>query len=281
MQNLDPYSVAPKDMPEPFGNGYGYRSREAHNHYRCDVSVESRRDESVRSAVRYGGKVMHAPVGPRHGTREDIAPPAQSLRTVIDCHELRSSVVQPARIRVRVEHSVPLTRTGITTLLSRSSDFEVNPPNGPEDVLIADAAAGLRALRLRSARNVLIVAHEDGELLIRAALTMGVRGFLLHSCAVEELGAAVRTVSRGGTAFAPSVATRIAQSFTSEPLTERQLQVLRLMVLGFSDKDMARKLSIGHGTVKSHMKAILAKLGAARRTEAAAIAQRRGIARVF
>jgi DNA-binding NarL/FixJ family response regulator len=223
---------------------------------------------------------MHNSVGLRHDSRESIVPRAPFLRKIVN-HEPGLPPPGPARIRVRVEHSIPLTGTGITALLMRSSDFEVAAPDAEVDVLIADLDAGLRALDSGSARHVLIVAQDDGEPSIRAALSRGARGFLLHSCSVEELGAAVRTISRGGTAFAPSVASRIAQSLASDPLTEREHQVLRLMVLGLSDKDMAKQLSIAPGTVKSHMKAILTKLGAARRTEAAAIALRRGIARVF
>lgn len=188
-----------------------------------------------------------------------------------------------ARIGVRVTHGVPLIRAGIDAFLSRAREFDVvaeHAVGAAADVLVTDIDCGLRALESGSARNVLIVTQDDGEAVIRKALELGVRGLLLHTCGVEELTAAVRTVSRGGTAFSPGVANRIVHSFASEPLTERELEVLHLMVHGFSDKDMARKLFIALGTVKSHMKSILTKLGAARRTEAAAIAQRRGIARL-
>jgi DNA-binding NarL/FixJ family response regulator len=173
--------------------------------------------------------------------------------------------------------------SGIRAILSSSDEFEVivSQAHSPADVLITDVDSALRASGNASARrNVLIVAQDDGEAVIRKALGKGVRGFLLHTCGAEELAAAVKTVSRGGTAFPPLVANRIVQSFGSKQLSERELEVLHLMVHGFSDKDMARQLAIALGTVKSHMKSILAKLGAARRTEAAAIAQRRGIARL-
>ena len=101
---------------------------------------------------------------------------------------------------------------------------------------------------------------------------------LLHTCAPEELTAAVRTIALGGTAFAPHVANRIVQSIASDSLTERELEVLQLLVQGSTDKDVARRLRIALGTVKSHVRSILSKLGATRRTEAAAIAQRRGLA---
>jgi DNA-binding NarL/FixJ family response regulator len=197
---------------------------------------------------------------------------------------------QMARTHVRIEHRVPLIRSGINAILAGSGEFELvaapaygqarDASHSETDVLIADVDTGLSALESGIACNVLIVAQEDGEVLIRKALAKGVRGFLLHTCAAEELTTAVKTVSLGGTAFAPLVTDRILQSFAFEQLTERELQVLQLIVHGCSNKDIARKLQIAPGTIKSHVKAIFIKLGAARRAEAAAIAQRRGIARL-
>jgi DNA-binding NarL/FixJ family response regulator len=182
---------------------------------------------------------------------------------------------------------------GISAILSGSGEFEVVASRvsssggarggacGMTDVLVADLEVGLSALGSGSlSRHVLIVAQDDGEAGIRKALEKGAPGFLLQTCGVEELRNAVKTVSRGGTVFASGVTHRIVQSLAFEPLTARELEILHLVVHGLSDKDMARKLVIAPGTVKSHVKAILTKLGAARRTEAAAIAQRRGLARV-
>lgn len=188
-----------------------------------------------------------------------------------------------AKVRVRVAHGLPLIASGVAAVLAKSGDFEVSVFStlGASDVLVADVDTGLRALSDGGPhRRVIVIAQDDGEVAIRNVLEKGARGFLLQNCSVEELTNAVKTVSRGGTAFAPVVTNRIAESFSSEPLTRRELEVLRLMVHGLSDKDMARKLIVSLGTVKSHMKSILTKLGATRRTEAAAIAQRRGIARL-
>jgi DNA-binding NarL/FixJ family response regulator len=207
--------------------------------------------------------------------------------------EMRDLISHVERIRVRVAHGVPLISAGISAILSGSGEFEVvvsragsrgyvlSGAHSRKDVLVTDLEAGLSARGSGSVdRHVLIVAQDDGEAAIRKALEQGVRGFLLHTCEVGELRNAVKTVSRGGTAFASAVTDRIVQSLAFEPLTVRELEILHLMVHGCADKDMARKLAIAPGTVKSHMKAILTKLGAARRTEAAAIAQRRGLARV-
>jgi DNA-binding NarL/FixJ family response regulator len=175
---------------------------------------------------------------------------------------------------------VPLIESGIGAILASSGEFELASSPAMTDVLIADIDAGLRALESGMCQNVLIIAEDDGETVIRKAVEQGVRGFLLHDCAVEELMSAIRTVGRGGTVFASSVANRMVQSLAFDQLTERELQVLQLMVHGLSDKDMARKLFIAPGTVKSHVRSILTKLRAGRRAEAAAIAQRRGIARL-
>jgi DNA-binding NarL/FixJ family response regulator len=186
-------------------------------------------------------------------------------------------------IRVCVAHGVPLINAGIRAILSSAGEFELAPsgPCGVIDVLIADLETGLGALGSdRMGPRVLIVGQDDGEAGIRKALEKGVRGFLLQTCEPDELRNAVKTVNRGGTAFSSPVTDRIVQSLAFQPLTARELDILHLIVHGLSDKDMARKLVIAPGTVKSHVKAILTKLGAARRTEAAAIAQRRGLARL-
>lgn len=185
-----------------------------------------------------------------------------------------------AKISVRVTHGVPLIESGISATLAASDEFDVASHAAAADVLIADLETGLRALSSDAHRKVLILAHDDGETVVRNAVEHGVQGFLLQDCGVEELTSAIRTVARGGKVFAPSVAHRMVQSLAFDALTGRELEVLQLMVHGLSDKDMARKLLIAPGTVKSHVRAILTKLRAGRRAEAAAIAQRRGIARI-
>jgi DNA-binding NarL/FixJ family response regulator len=208
--------------------------------------------------------VRHLPTSPRSVVRVSwpaVSPPANL-------------------VRVRVAHTVPLVEAGIGALLESAGEFELVSSHGSADVLVADLDTGLRALNAGLCRNVLIVAPDDGETIVRTALEQGVRGFLLQDCEVAELLSAIRAVSRGETVFAPSVANRMVQSLAFDQLTERELEVLQLMVHGLSDKDMARKLFIAPGTVKSHVRSILTKLRAARRAEAAAIAQRRGIARL-
>jgi DNA-binding NarL/FixJ family response regulator len=191
---------------------------------------------------------------------------------------------------VLVAHEDQVLSAGIAAVLGTSVDLHVVVAN-PErqwsedaeslrrvDVVIADLAYGLRAAAL--GRKVLVLARDDGESAVRTALQSGIRGFLLQNCSVQELTAAVRTIGSGQSALAPSVAARMAESFGYQELTSREVEVLNLMIAGFCDKQIAKEMGVATGTVKSHMKSILTKLRAARRTEAAAIAQQRGIARL-
>src|SRR3569833_1985591 len=164
-----------------------------------------------------------------------------------------------AKINVRVAHGVPLIESGIRATLAASEEFVLASHPATADVLIADLDAGLLALNSGACRNVLILAHDDGETVVRNAVEQGVRGFLLEDCTVDALMSAIRIVARGGTVFAPSVAHRMVQSLAFDALTGRELEVLQLMVHGLSDKDMARKLLIAPGTVKSHVRSILTK----------------------
>src|SRR6267378_7011439 len=100
-----------------------------------------------------------------------------------------------------------------------------------------------------------------------------------HSPWSGHLIAGLRSVHAGGLALGPRVATRIADWMKQQALTTREGDILRQMMLGLSNKGIAAKLTVAVGTVKTHVKSVLEKLGAASRTEAVAIAQRRGILR--
>jgi DNA-binding NarL/FixJ family response regulator len=125
----------------------------------------------------------------------------------------------------------------------------------------------------------MILTHSDSEAKICHALEQGVRGHLLLGCSVQELINALRSVNVGRFALGPLVVSRMADWMTQQALTQREEDTLRQMMLGLSNKGIARKLTLEVGTVKTHVKAILRKLNATSRTEAVAIAQRRGILR--
>jgi two-component system NarL family response regulator len=125
--------------------------------------------------------------------------------------------------------------------------------------------------------RVVILTHSDGEARIRDALEQGARGYLLLGCSLKDLFDGLRSVRAGGLAIGPTVASRVAEWMTHRTLTRREGDILRQLMLGRSNKHIAIALNVAIGTVKTHVKSILDKLDATSRTQAAAIAQRRGI----
>jgi two-component system NarL family response regulator len=123
----------------------------------------------------------------------------------------------------------------------------------------------------------MVLTNSDSEAKICQALELGARGYLLLGCSIQELIDALRSVYIGNTAVAPLVASRIANRMSQPALTRREEDILRQVMLGRSNKAIAANLAMALGTVKTHVKSILVKLDAASRTEAVAIAQRRGI----
>lgn len=194
-------------------------------------------------------------------------------------------------IHVFVDHPDPLVSAGLVATLREQPDLQVSQhacDDAAPDVVVADYLRGLAALghasppspgRRTGLPRVLVVTRCDSEWEIRHALERGVRGYLLLGCRLPELVEAVRVVHRGGRHLDALAAQRIADSLTREALTVRETDVLRLMAEGLGNKAIANRLDIALGTVKSHIKAILEKLESASRTEAAAVAERRGLLR--
>jgi DNA-binding NarL/FixJ family response regulator len=204
-----------------------------------------------------------------------------------------SAMPQQSRMKVLIAHSDPLIAAGLVTLLRKRRDFEVlicsralssnatarHLP--PANVIVADYDSGLRLLESAGAGSprVIILTHSDSEAKISRALEQGVRGYLLLGCSLQELIKALRSVNGGRLALGPLVVNRMADWMKQPALTRREEDTLRQMMLGLSNKAIARKLTLEVGTVKTHVKAILRKLDATSRTEAVAITQRRGILR--
>jgi DNA-binding NarL/FixJ family response regulator len=197
---------------------------------------------------------------------------------------------QESEIRVAILHDVPLVAAGAAATLAACKKFVTvsceRPISREEsrafwesvDVAVTDLETGIHLVRVSQGRgNVLVVTSDDSEVHVRLALEAGVRGYILIGCDAAAFTNDVLRVSTGGTALAPAISARIASSLTHQPLTPRELTVLRLVCVGFSNKAIASRLSLSCGTVKSHLKAILSKLNAKGRTEASSIAQRRGI----
>jgi DNA-binding NarL/FixJ family response regulator len=203
-------------------------------------------------------------------------------------------------IRVCLVEDQTLVRQGIQTLLGLVNDIQVvaEAQNGEQaltiipqvkpDVVLLDMylpkRSGLEVLRaLRDADTLpptLVLTTFDDDQLVIGALRAGAKGFLLKDVSLDQLTTAIRTLAGGGTLVQAIVsergspaADRLPCAFPSavspEPLTARELEILRLMARGHSNREIASALTITEGTVKNYVSDILAKMGVRDRTRAA------------
>jgi two-component system NarL family response regulator len=201
----------------------------------------------------------------------------------------------PIRVLVADDHS--LLRDGIVALLAGESGIEVvgQAANGEEalagfmrlrpDVTLMDlqmplmdghaAMLAMRALDLRA--RVLVLTTYKGDARIARALGAGACGYLLKCALRLNLADAVRRVHAGHRYIPDEVAAEMANYFGSDKLSGRELDVLRLVADGNSNREVGACLAIKEETVKAHVSAVLSKLGARDRTHATTIALRRGI----
>jgi DNA-binding NarL/FixJ family response regulator len=206
----------------------------------------------------------------------------------------------PIRIVLADDH--PIVREGLASVLETQPDFDVvgQAGDGAEtvqlvgdlhpDVVLLDLEMpnmdGVQALRrLRAVdpgvKALIFTAFDTDERII-GAVQAGARGYLLKGAPREELFGAIRVVAGGGTTLQPALAARLMERVASgvsdeEPLTDREREVLQLMARGLQNKEIAGRLVISERTVKFHVSAILAKLGAGNRTEAVRAALERGL----
>jgi DNA-binding NarL/FixJ family response regulator len=201
------------------------------------------------------------------------------------------------KIRILVVDDHPILRQGLAALLAVESDMELiaEASNGCEaialfrslrpDVTLLDVqmpvADGIEALTtIRSefpAARIVVLTTYAGDALAQRALKAGAQGYVLKGLLRKELLDTIRTVHRGSKAINPEVATQIAQHVTEDALSEREIEVLRLVARGNSNKRIGGALSIAEETVKGHLKSILSKLGANDRTHAVTLGITRGI----
>ena len=202
-------------------------------------------------------------------------------------------------IRVMLVDDQTLVRQGVRSLLELAEGIEVVaeaadgveaietvPDIGP-DVLLLDMRmpekSGLDVLQTLGDAGTLpptiILTTFDDDELVLAGIHAGARGYLLKDVALEELVDSVRAVAEGKSIVKPAVTERVLKGlkdsktdFSSldrpDPLTERETEILRLMAGGYSNKEIARALSVAEGTVKNHVSNILSKLGVRDRTRA-------------
>jgi len=210
-------------------------------------------------------------------------------------------------IRVFLVEDQALVREGIRGLLALDSGIAVigTASDGEEavaeipvsrpDVVLLDMRlprlSGLDVLARLAAAGCLpptiILTTFDDEAIVLEGLRRGARGYLLKDVTLDELVRAIRVVAGGGTAVQPIVSRRVVRGLEAakaefprleppDPLTEREIEVLRLMTGGYSNREIARALKVAEGTIKNHVSSILSKLGVRDRTRAVLQAVRAG-----
>jgi DNA-binding NarL/FixJ family response regulator len=215
-------------------------------------------------------------------------------------------------IRVLLVDDQALFREGLHTLVSLYEDIEVvgEATNGQEalaatatlqpDVVLMDLRMpvldGVAATRLlkesRPATRVIILTTFDDDEYVFDGLRAGAVGYLLKDVSSDKLIEAIRAAARGESFLQPSIAAKVVAEFNRleklagqprsqagliEPLSERELEILRLVAAGDSNKEIAARLYITEGTVKNHVTNILGKLGVRDRTQAALQARELGL----
>ena len=208
-----------------------------------------------------------------------------------------SSSTSAGTIRVLVADDHPVVRTGLAAVLVQQADLELvaEAENGERavalyrehqpDVCLMDLRMpvmdGVEAIRAITTEfpeaRILALTTYEGDADIRRALEAGARGYLLKDMLLTDVVQSVRAVHHGERVIPNAVAARLAELPERSYLTERELEVLKLVARGLSNKEVARAIGRTDETVKIHLKNVFAKLGVADRTEAVTVALTRGL----
>ena len=193
------------------------------------------------------------------------------------------------------DHSI--VRDGIISIVAAEKDLQLVAQAGdgikavelvkkhPPDILLLDlrmpgrdgleVIAEIQSLQLQT--RVIVLTTFESEQDIHKALKAGARGYLLKDTPRPELLDAIRRVHRGETCIPPRISQKLVEKMNHPELTEREVEILRLIADGESNKAIGDKLGITEGTVKTHVKGLLKKLHAPGRTAAVREAARQGL----
>jgi len=207
------------------------------------------------------------------------------------------SAPKKARISVLIADDHTVVREGLVSLIQRKPDMNVlaEATNGREavdlwkqhrpDVTLVDlrmpeldGVSVIKEIREQDENaRIIVLTTFDGDEDIYRAIQAGAKGYLLKDVPREALMDSIRRVHAGETCVPVHLAAKLAERVSGETLSSREVDVLKLMAQGKSNKEIGSALFISEGTVKSHVKAIFAKMNVISRTEAVANATRRGL----
>jgi two-component system NarL family response regulator len=210
---------------------------------------------------------------------------------------LHSTPTPHTPIRVLIVDDHAIVQQGLVAIIDEESDMTVvgEAQNGIEaielfrqeqpDVTLMDLRmpqmGGVEAITALCAEfntaRIIVLTTYDGDEDIYRGLRAGARGYLLKDSKPSELRAAIRTVNSGQQYIPPHVGAKLVQRMSNPELTDRELEVLKLVAQGLSNLEISAALTITESTVKSNVNRILSKLGAKDRTQATIIALKRGI----
>jgi DNA-binding NarL/FixJ family response regulator len=200
------------------------------------------------------------------------------------------------QIKILTVDDHPILREGIASIIQGEKDMVVvgEASNGREaievfrskrpDVTLMDlqmpdvnGIAAIAAIRQEHPQaRIIVLTTYEGDVLARRALKAGATGYILKDMIRTELLEAIRAVHLGRKYIPQKIAAELVDHYAEDDLSEREIEVLREVARGTSNKIIASHLSISEATVKAHMKNILLKLGASDRTHAVNIATTRG-----
>ena len=279
----------------------GWRGASAHHPRRRHGSVAAagslgaerlRPHQHARARRGHGRPPLdREPAGRRHG--------GHRARTA-EGGKMSPATTAVTKIRVILADDHPVVRDGLAAIVNQQKDMSVVAEAGDgedavslyeehrPDVMVLDLRMPRRdgvsvveeVLDKHPKARLLIMTTYDGDEDIFRSLSKGAKGYLLKDAPRQEILSAIRAVAADQPYTSGAIAAKALQRLARPSLTQRELDVLQQLAQGRSNKDIGRRLLITEGTAKTHVKAILTKLDAISRTEAVAVAHKRGLIRL-